>query len=147
MSLRYCLVTTGQERAACLALRRTVFIEEQSVPEVLERDSDDEAALHFLAYDGDTPVAVGRVVDKGHGLAKVGRVAVLAPYRGKGIGASLMGFILATLAERGFTEVFLHSQEPVVSFYEKLGFVSEGERFFEANIAHFALRKRLYSTG
>ncbi len=147
MSLVCRLVTSDEDRAACLELRRLVFIEEQQVPEEIERDAADADALHFLACEGDVPIAVARAVDKGHGGAKIGRVAVVATRRGEGLGAELMVVVLVTLAERGFTEALLHSQEPVVGFYEKLGFAVEGERFFEAEIPHFAMRKCLYSTG
>ena len=143
MSLACRLVTMEADRAACLELRRRVFIEEQQVPVEIERDADDVSALHFLASEGELPVAVARVVAKKPGVAKIGRVAVLAARRGEGMGAQLMAFVLATLTERGFTEALLHSQEPVVAFYEKLGFTTEGERFFEAEIPHFVMRKRL----
>jgi predicted GNAT family N-acyltransferase len=145
--VRFLQAETETDRAACLELRRRVFIEEQQVPEEIERDSDDAAALHFLACEGEVPIAVARVVDKGHNVAKIGRVAVVASRRGERVGAALMDFVLATLTERGFCEALLHSQEPVVGFYEKLGFVVEGERFFEAEIPHFAMRRRLYSAG
>lgn len=147
MNLVCRLIATDEDLATCLSLRRRVFIEEQCVPEEIERDGDDASALHFLAWEGSTPVAVARVVNKGQGVAKIGRVAVLLERRGEGIGGALMEFVLATLAERGFTEALLHSQEPVVGFYERLGFAIESERFFEAEIPHFAMRKRLYSTG
>jgi predicted GNAT family N-acyltransferase len=140
-------VTTPQELALCRELRRVVFIEEQGVPAEIEQDRDDAMALHFLGLEGAQPVAVARVVDKGHGVAKIGRVAVLAARRGEGLGAVLMEFVLTSLADQGFTEALLHSQEPVVGFYEKLGFATEGERFFEAEIPHFAMRKRLQSAG
>ena len=141
------LVANDEDQAACLELRRQVFIEEQQVPEEIERDTDDASALHFLACEGEHPIAVARVVEKKQAVAKIGRVAVVASRRGEGVGAELMAFVLATLTERGFTEALLHSQEPVVGFYEKLGFAVDGERFFEAEIPHFAMRKRLQSTG
>lgn len=138
------LAESASDRALCLELRRRVFIEEQQVPASLERDSDDARALHFLALkNGIEPVAVARAVDKGHGLAKIGRVAVLPEHRGEGIGAELMEFILVTLELKGFTQALLHSQESVVGFYERLGFVAEGERFFEAAIPHFVMRRTL----
>ena len=145
--MRFLLSETDEDRAACLELRRRVFIEEQQVPVEIERDTDDASALHFLVCEGGVPVAVARAVDKGHGVAKIGRVAVVASRRGEGVGAELMAFVLATLTERGFTEALLSSQEPVVGFYQKLGFAVEGERFYEANIPHFAMHKRLYSAG
>ncbi|WP_395144368.1 GNAT family N-acetyltransferase [Armatimonas sp.] len=147
MNLICRLVATDDDLAACLSLRRRVFTEEQCVPEEIERDCDDASALHFLAWESNTPVAVARVVNKGYRVAKIGRVAVLSARRGEGIGGALMEFVLTTLVEYGFTQALLHSQEPVVGFYEKLGFVIEGERFFEAEIPHFAMCRRLYSTG
>ena len=88
--MRFFQAETESDRFTCFELRRIVFIEEQGVSEAIERDSDDAAALHFLALENDTPVAVARVVDKGHGVAKIGRVAVLAARRGEGIGAQLV---------------------------------------------------------
>lgn len=138
------LVESASDRALCLELRRRVFIEEQQVPAALERDADDALALHFLARkDGVLPVAVARAVDKGEGVAKIGRVAVLPEHRGAGIGAELVAFVLVVLEQRGFTQAYLHSQEAVVGFYERLGFIVEGERFFEAAIPHFAMRRFL----
>ncbi|WP_309713784.1 GNAT family N-acetyltransferase, partial [Armatimonas sp.] len=100
MSLVCRLVANDEDRAACLELRRQVFIEEQQVPEEIERDADDASALHFLACEGEHPVAVARVVEKKRAVAKVGRVAVVAAWRGEGIGAELMTFVLATTATR-----------------------------------------------
>ena len=138
------LAETASDRALCLDIRQRVFSEEQGVAVSLERDADDAHALHFLALkEGVVPVAVARAVDKGYGLAKIGRVAVLAEHRGEGIGAELMAFLLVTLELKGFTEGLLHSQETVVGFYEKQGFIVEGERFFEAEIPHFAMRRTL----
>jgi predicted GNAT family N-acyltransferase len=116
------------------------------VPEEVEQDRDDAVALHFLGLEGMQPLAVARVVDKGHGIAKIGRVAVLAARRGEGLGAVLMGFVLTTLTERGFAEAYLHAQEPVIGFYEKLGFTCVGERFLEADIPHRAMQKSLRRT-
>jgi len=32
--------------------------------------------------------------------------------------------------------IYLNAQESVIKFYEKLGFISKGEIFYEANIPH-----------
>jgi predicted GNAT family N-acyltransferase len=37
----------------------------------------------------------------------------------------------------------IHSQEYIKSFYQKLGFVEEGEIFEEAGIPHVKMRKSL----
>lgn len=143
MHRHFTLAISPTDYAICFSLRQQVFIEEQGVPETIERDSDDAHALHFLAFEGRLPIGVARVVDKGHGVAKIGRVAVLPERRHQGIGGALMAFVLTTLRENGFGEALLHAQEPVVGFYERLGFHKEGERFFEADIPHFAMRLQL----
>ena len=74
--------------AACHALRRTVFIEEQNVPEAEEMDDLDGDAVHLLATDAeDRPVATARLLVKDD-IGKIGRVCVLADQRGTGMGAA-----------------------------------------------------------
>ena len=45
----------------CFDLRRTVFIEEQGIPEAEEFDAYDATARHLLAWEGTTPVGTARV--------------------------------------------------------------------------------------
>jgi len=80
----------SDDLATCLEIRRIVFIEEQNVPEDLERDAYDQTAAHFLAYLDGAAVGTARVVRKGND-AKIGRVAVLKPARGTRQGQALIG--------------------------------------------------------
>ena len=48
--------------AACHALRRTVFIEEQGVSQEEEVDGRDDAALHFLAIADGVPAGTARIL-------------------------------------------------------------------------------------
>jgi predicted GNAT family N-acyltransferase len=45
--------------------------------------------------------------------------------------------------EAGFRECVLHAQTYVISFYERLGYTAEGEVFYEANIPHRKMRRKL----
>ena len=45
-----------------LAIREVVFIEEQHVPEGIERDAEDARAFHVLAFQGGHAVGTGRLV-------------------------------------------------------------------------------------
>lgn len=142
MSLTVTLAQTPAERDLCFAIRQAVFVEEQSVPLELEMDSYDDAATHFLLRDGDTPLATARLLDK-NGTAKIGRVAVLAEVRGRGLGLRLMEAVLDEARRRSFTEAILDSQTYAISFYARLGFVAEGEEFDDAGIPHYRMRFRL----
>ncbi|MDQ7075420.1 MAG: GNAT family N-acetyltransferase [Gammaproteobacteria bacterium] len=113
-------------------LRRTVFIDEQQVPEKLEWDDDDEEALHLIAFLDQEPVACARLLSTG----RVGRMAVLKHLRGNGIGHQLMSELLNQADHQGLLRLTLHAQTHAADFYLKHGFISEGEPFSEADIPH-----------
>ena len=65
------LVKTEADYNAVLDIRRTVFIEEQNVPESLEIENED-ASFHVLALYDNFPVGTGRwrKTSKGYKLDK-----------------------------------------------------------------------------
>jgi len=142
MSVVVTLAQTPTDREACFAIRKSVFVEEQNVPLELEIDEHDETATHFLLRDGETPLATARLLEK-HGLAKIGRVAVLREARGRGLGLAVMQAVLDEARRQGFKEAILDSQTYAIPFYERLGFAAEGEEFDDAGIPHFLMRRRL----
>jgi predicted GNAT family N-acyltransferase len=136
---------TQDDRDAAMRIRFEVFVDEQGVPAELEADEFDEAALHLLAansIDGQ-PVGTARVLDKGGGVAKIGRVAVRKEYRGKGVGEALMRRAMEAARARGMTTAILDAQLPVIPFYERLGFVAEGPIFDDAGIPHRRMTRPL----
>lgn len=125
-----------------MAIRMTVFVDEQRVPEEEELDADDETATHFLVEQDGVAIATARLLDKG-AYSKIGRVAVSKVARGTGAGAALMRFIEAHAQSRGAREVVLDAQVQALGFYEKLGYWAEGEEFLDAGIPHYRMRKHL----
>jgi len=123
--------------AACMDIRLAVFVAEQNVPAAEERDAYDETARHFLATVDGAPAGTARVLERPD-AAKITRVAVLRAYRKHGIGAALMRHIEAALPARRFV---LDAQVDALPFYERLGYVAEGEVFMEVGIAHRHMRK------
>ncbi len=118
-------------------VRRAVFIEEQGIPEALEWDDQDPVAQHLLAMHRDgRPLGTARLLADG----RIGRMAVLAEWRGRGVGRALLNAAVAAAARRGLAEVFLHAQLSAEPFYLRCGFRPEGEVFEEAGIPHRALR-------
>ncbi|MGI4790358.1 MAG: GNAT family N-acetyltransferase [Janthinobacterium lividum] len=143
MTTSITIVQSPADREACYDIRKAVFVQEQAVPLELEMDEYDDLATHFLMRDSEqTPLATARLLDK-HGLAKIGRVAVLKEARGLGLGLSLMQFVLDEAKRRGFTEAVLDSQTYAIPFYARLGFTAEGEEFDDAGIPHFLMRRKL----
>lgn len=129
-------IAATRDIAACRALRRVVFIDEQGVSEADEVDDLDEAALHLLAVRDGRPVGTARLLVAGE-TVKVGRVCVLADQRGQGLGAALMQ--AAVGLARGLPGVGcvkLGAQTHALGFYERLGFVAFGPEFLDAGIPH-----------
>ncbi len=126
-------------RAHASPIRFRVFVEEQGVPLEIELDEHDAASLHALAFEGETPVATGRLLPDGH----IGRMAVLAAWRGRGIGALLLKSLVEKARERGDAQVALSAQVHAVRFYRRHGFVEEGGQYVEAGIPHQAMRRAL----
>src|SRR5580704_19106635 len=79
--------------AAAFSVRVPVFVDEQHVPaeeEIDEHDRTDSDARHALIRAGAVPVAAGRYYRLEGATAQVGRMAVLAPYRGRRLGRRLL---------------------------------------------------------
>jgi predicted GNAT family N-acyltransferase len=142
-----------EDRAACFAVRREVFVEEQGVPPELEYDSYDETAVHVLAVRADgVPLGTGRLLHGADALAKtgadasvgsLGRLAVTRAARGLGVGAALVAAIEEAARERGLAAVDLHAQTRALGFYERLGYAAYGPEFPDAGMPHRAMRKAL----
>jgi predicted GNAT family N-acyltransferase len=134
------LVENNAEREACYALRMRVFVDEQKVPPWEEVDDLDETADHFAVLLDGRIVGTARLVDKGHGMGKIGRVAVDKEARGFGAGKALMLAVMEFGFER-FETLALDAQMYVIPFYERLGFVAEGPVFLDAAIEHRLMKK------
>ena len=122
-----------QADMACLKdVRRTVFILEQQVPESLEWDEFDAVSVHVLAHAQDRAIGTGRLLPDGH----IGRMAVLAAWRGRGVGAAILEFLVDGGRRRGDAALHLNAQTHAIGFYERHGFVAHGGEFHEAGIPH-----------
>lgn len=143
-AVRAGLVTTSEEREAIFALRMIVFVEEQNVPPEEELDAYDVTATHFLAStEQGEIIGTARLLDKGEGTGKVGRVAVLKEWRGKSIGALLMNEVERHARGSGYRRLILDAQCYAIPFYAKLGYIAEGDIFLDANIEHRFMTKIL----
>lgn len=121
-------------------VRETVFVQEQQVPLELEWDALDPYCHHVLARDaGGRPIGTGRLTPE----RRIGRMAVLAPWRGRGVGDALLEALVAEARRRQWPEVSLHAQVSAEAFYARHGFLPHGERFMEAGIEHQSMRRRL----
>ncbi len=122
--------------AACVALRREVFIVEQGISEDEEIDDLDGVATHVLATADGDHVGTARLLisDK---TGKIGRICVSKSQRGTGLGAAIVEYCIEHLKARGdLDRIALGAQEYAIGFYEKLGFRVCGPTYDDAGIPH-----------
>lgn len=132
-------MTWEEARIHASPIRFTVFCEEQGVPREIELDEQDSASIHAVVFDGERPVATGRLLPDGH----IGRMAVLKGWRNRGVGGLMLQKLLERARARGDREVALSAQVHAVAFYRAHGFVEEGSEYLEAGIRHQAMKRRL----
>ena len=128
------------QEAYAMPVREAVFVTEQGVPVEMERDEFDATSYHVVARDGQQQViGTGRLLPDGH----IGRVAVVAPWRGRGVGRALMDALIDQARRLGYVQLKLNAQTSALSFYRQFVFSETGPEFMEAGILHRAMVRDL----
>ena len=130
-------VTWASHQSQLRAVRTPVFIEEQAVTPEFEWDDIDATAVHLLATlkhkDLEPqPIACLRIID----YKKIGRMAVLKPYREQGLGTTLLTKAVAICKKHGSKRVVLSAQTHAIEFYRKAGFIQISEEYCDVDIPH-----------
>lgn len=143
-SIRLIEVTNPRDLARAIHIRRCVFIEEQGVPEEIELDADDSAAIHVLAIAGRVAVGCARMVAHQNGeWVKIGRMAVMPRWRRCGVGRVMLTWLVSRATASGAHRAVLNAQVHAEGFYLGCGFHPVGEIFDEAGIAHRRMEREL----
>ncbi len=140
-------IQTEEELRQAIAVRKEVFVDEQQVPVEEEIDAFDQlsgACRHYLAAEGLTPAGAARWREYAPGTAKLQRIAVRKPWRGKGVGSLLVETMERDAAASGCLLAVLDAQCTAEPFYQRLGYTTESEEpFLDAGIPHVRMSKRL----
>jgi ElaA protein len=135
---------TCDELYAVLALRQSILVVEQSSP-YPDLDFVDQVADHLLITDNDVLIGYARCHGPlpGNAYASFGRLAVAGQYRGTGLGKELVGRLLARLAEGSCPDVLIGAQLYLEEFYQRFGFVRDGEPYDDVGVPHVNMQLRL----
>jgi len=139
----YKLMASDADLSGAFDVRRQVFVGEQGISEDLVFDNNERDALHLVVNDGELIIGTARVRFLGNNQAKLERMAVAKAFRNKGIGRGIITFLDAELRDKQVQQVVIHAQEGAVEFYKSCGFKESGSPFWEANIKHIKMLRRL----
>ena len=124
------LAASEDELETHFELRRAVFVEEQELFAIDDRDARDDAraTLHALGFVEDRPCGAVRLypLERSWRRWKGDRLAVLPELRTHHLGAELVRFAVAAAGGLGGARMIAHVQLPNVRFFEHLGWRSEG---------------------
>lgn len=134
--------TSQAEVAAALDLRERVFCGEQGVSLEADQDGRDPEALHVVALDRQRVVGTCRLLFSGD-QARLGRMAVDAGMRGRGIGSAVLEEAEREARSAGAARVTLDSQVVATPLYERAGFQVAGSEYLDEGIPHVPMEKSL----
>jgi putative N-acetyltransferase (TIGR04045 family) len=119
-------------------IRRAVFVAEQGLFPVDDRDEhdDDAATLHVLGFVRGVPAGTVRLYPVDGPLWKGDRLAVLPEFRRSGIGAPLVRHAVAAAARNGGTRMNAQVQAVNVRFFLALGWSTAGAPADHLGVPH-----------
>ncbi|AVK64762.1 GNAT family N-acetyltransferase [Lactobacillus sp. CBA3606] len=132
-------------RAAAMALRQAVFVEERGIAAQVEfDDKDDDQRLYAVAYaQPSLPVATLRLEPQANQVMRFGRVCTRKSYRGRGLGQQLLAAAEKWAVEHGYTQGLIHGELTAQSFYERCGYTVAVGTFAEDGAPVVSLHKDL----
>lgn len=125
-----------------LALREQVFCVEQGVELAADQDGLDDYAIHIVVVEFGRVIGTCRVLVEGE-VGRLGRMAVEAPARGRGLGAAILAAAERSARDAGARLMRLHAQRYVEDLYATAGYAAYGEPFVEEGIPHVSMEKPL----
>jgi predicted GNAT family N-acyltransferase len=133
--------TTWQESSNdILDIRHRVFMIEQHIRDNVLCDLNDNQCDHIVVRTSQGKViACGRITEQG----RIGRLAVLLPYRGIGIGSKLFDNLLEIGKSNNLKEFSLNAELADHPFYKKQKFKSAGPVYMKQGVPHQMLARKL----
>ncbi len=133
--------TTWQESSRdILDIRHRVFMIEQHIRDNVLCDLDDNECFHVVVSDPEGKiVGCGRITEHG----RIGRLAVLLPYRGLGIGTKLFNTLINIGKAHNLKDISLNAELSDHPFYNMQKFKSAGPVYMKQGVPHQMLARKL----
>lgn len=108
---------------------------------------EDDSAVHFGAYLGGVLIAVATFVPFAEGGARdlqsyqLRGAATHSNFQGRGVGQTMIGAGISECFRRGASIIWCDGRSSAKTFYERLGFISDGAEFQTASGPHYRFRR------
>ncbi|MGB8331984.1 MAG: GNAT family N-acetyltransferase [Polyangiales bacterium] len=132
----------GEAYLAAVRLRDDVLTNPMGMVTTPEEMAAEAPLTHVTGFNGSEVCATCVLVRDGRAV-RMKRVAVVESAQSQGIGTAMLRFCEAFASKQGADEIYAHARQTAVRFYEKAGYVGEGDYFDEVGIPHLIVRKAL----
>jgi putative N-acetyltransferase (TIGR04045 family) len=122
------LTQTPEELVQCFEIRHKVFVQEQQLFLLSDKDEHDGPAMHLAAFSGSRIIGTVRVYQGAAGAWWGGRLAVLKRYRGRA-GRDLVMAAVALVKEHNAEHFYAHIQKDNFNFFRNIGWRQIGDEF------------------
>lgn len=133
-----------EEVTDCLALRSEIFVVEQDCV-YQDIDGKDKLAWHYFLYEGRDLASYARIFKAGDYFqeASIGRIVTREKFRSRGLGARMIEDCVS-FCEKQFpqSDIRISAQSHLKKYYNRFGFIEEGEAYLEDGIPHLSMRKK-----
>lgn len=140
MNIEFKILKPTDDLSKCYDIRKVVFVDEQKYDINLDIDEIDSYAEHILMLIDKKPVATARYYKK-NGEWFIGRICILIEYRKLGLGVKILQFVESQIKKTDADMIVLTAQCRAKGFYEKLGYIEEGDIVYEEGQPHIRMTK------
>ncbi|WP_419640969.1 GNAT family N-acetyltransferase [Thiolapillus sp.] len=132
-----------------LKLRYDVFFRPFDLPENITLDKWEATSRHFAAFADNELVSYGRLTEIKQGLFSISQMVTRPNRQYKGYGTQVLRQMIAQAVKMDAERISLNARVDFTGFYEKQGFIPEGEVFSSAStgIPHIHMVLRLPKIG
>ncbi|MUG95645.1 GNAT family N-acetyltransferase [Scytonema sp. UIC 10036] len=113
------------------------------MPRGTEKDKYEDNAFHAIALWDRQIVGSARLRPLSEDLGSIAYVAILPEFQNQGIGTQLVQKLIAIAAEQNLKTLRVMARTNVMNFYNRLGFIAEGEPFDYLDLSHIFLYYKL----
>jgi predicted GNAT family N-acyltransferase len=145
-NLQFHFINTGTAAyKEMIALRMQVLLGPIGIPRSYIDAQKEAQDLLIGGYADELLVGCCILTKVDKSVVQLRQMAVHTAHQQQGIGAALLSFAEVVASEKGYTTLIMHARDTVLSFYEKCGYTTCSDQFFEVGIPHHKMQKKLSS--
>jgi ribosomal protein S18 acetylase RimI-like enzyme len=113
--------------------------------EYLRQEINDKLIGCFTREKGRGEVMIGCCIlsPVNDSTVQLRQMAVDKTYQGQGIGNSLLEYAEQQAKQDSYGRLMMHARKEAVGFYERNGYMIDGDEFIEVDIPHYEMSKQL----